>query len=88
MVVPHKGCSSLICSAYLNISCLLTKLKELKEKAEEAEYEEESEDEVSQDNAIVSSYNTDKRKRLELQDQHKAEKQALKYDREAKSSLS
>lgn len=86
MVVPQKGCSSLICSADLNIGCLLTKLKELKEKAEEAEYEEESEDEVPQDNAIVSSYNTAKRIRLELQAQRKAEKQALKCDREARSS--
>uniref|UniRef100_UPI00358FC7DF uncharacterized protein n=1 Tax=Myxine glutinosa TaxID=7769 RepID=UPI00358FC7DF len=86
MVVPQKGCSSLVCSAELNIGCMLTKLKELKETAEEAEYEEESDDEVTPDDTIVSSYNTAKRIRMELQDQRKAEKQALKAAREARSS--
>ncbi|KAJ8346513.1 hypothetical protein SKAU_G00279140 [Synaphobranchus kaupii] len=62
----------------LNIGCMLTKLKELKETSEEAEYEEESDDEVTPDHTIVSSYNTAKRIRMELQDQRKAEKQALK----------
>ncbi|KAJ8403226.1 hypothetical protein AAFF_G00354430 [Aldrovandia affinis] len=65
---------------------MLTKLKELKETAQEAEYEEESDDEVTPDDTIVSSYNTAKRIRMELQDQHKAEKQALKAAREARSS--
>ncbi|KAJ8378402.1 hypothetical protein AAFF_G00242900 [Aldrovandia affinis] len=61
---------------------MLTKLKELKEPAQEAEYEEESDDEVTPDDTIVSSYNTAKR----IQDQHKTEKQALKAAREARSS--
>lgn len=87
MVVPQKGCSSLVCSADLNIGCMLTKLKELKETAEESEYEEESEDEVTPDDTIVSSYNTAKRIQMELQDQRKAEKQALKGAREARSYL-
>ena len=87
MVVPQKGCSSIVCSADLNIGCMLTKLKELKETAEEAEYEEESEDEVTSDDTIVSSYNTAKRIRMELQDQRKANKEALKSARETRSSL-
>lgn len=29
MVVPQKGCSSLICSAKMNFGCMLSKLKEL-----------------------------------------------------------
>ncbi|KAJ8385346.1 hypothetical protein AAFF_G00189670 [Aldrovandia affinis] len=58
----------------------------LKETVQEAEYEEESDDEVTPDDTIVSSYNTAKRIRMELQDQHKAEKQALKAAREARSS--
>jgi len=86
MVVPQKGCSSLICSADLSIGCMLAKLKQLKEKSEDAEYEEESEDEVTPDDTIISSYNTAKRIRMELQDQRKAEKQALKHAREAGTS--
>ncbi|KAJ8417259.1 hypothetical protein AAFF_G00284860 [Aldrovandia affinis] len=65
---------------------MLTKLKELKETAQEAEYEEESDDEVTPDDTIVSSYNTAKRIRMGLQNQRKAEKQALKAAREARSS--
>ncbi|KAJ8379034.1 hypothetical protein AAFF_G00232030 [Aldrovandia affinis] len=41
---------------------------------------------MTPDDTIVSSYNTAKRIRMELQDQHKAEKQALKAAREARSS--
>lgn len=69
-VVPQRGCSSLVCSADLNISCMLKKLKELKDIAEEAEYEEE----VTIDDTVVSSYNVAKKIRMELQDQCKAEK--------------
>ncbi len=67
---------------------MLTKLKELEETAEEAEYEEESDGEVTPDDIIVSSHNTAKRIRMELQDQRKAEKQALKAARETSSSAS
>ena len=86
MVVPQKGCSSLVCSAELNIGCMLIKLKELKETAEEAEYEEESKDKVTPGDITVSSYNTAKKIRMELQNQSKAEKQTLKCAREARSS--
>ena len=82
MVVPQKGCSSLICSANLSIGCMIAKLKQLKETAEEAQYEEESGDEVTPDDTIISSFNTAKRIRMELQDQRKVEKQALKDAKE------
>lgn len=83
MVVPQKGCSSLICSAAMNVSCMLSKLKERKKKTEEAEYKEESNDELTLDDTIVSSYNPNPAKRIqkELQDQRK---QALKVAREAR----
>lgn len=52
-------------------------------KTEEAEYEEESDDELTPDDTIVSSYNTAKRIRKELQYQPK---QALKEAREARTA--
>lgn len=37
IVVPQKGCSSLVCSADLSMACMFIKLKELKEIIEEVE---------------------------------------------------
>ena len=63
---------------------MLSKLKDLKETAEETEYEEESDDEFTPDATKISSYNTAQRIWKEVQDQRKAEKQALKIAREAR----
>ena len=86
MVVPQRGSSSLICSAELSIGCLMTKLKELKERVDEEEYAEESDDEMPQDDTMVSAYHTARRIRMELQEQRKTEKQALKAAQEARTS--
>jgi hypothetical protein len=86
MVVPQRGSSSLICSAELSIGCLMTKLKELKERVDEEEYAEESDDEMPQDDTMVSAYHTARRIRMELQEQSKTEKQALKAAQEARTS--
>ena len=72
----------MVSSADLSIGCMLAKLKQLKETVEEGKYNEESEDEVMSDDTIVSSYNTAKKLRMELQVQRKAE-DALKSAKEA-----
>ena len=57
---------------------MLAKAKQLKTTAEKAGYEDENYDNVNPGDTALFSYKTANIIRMELQDQRKAEKQALK----------